>query len=110
VKVEEITVIGNATLTANDTNYITWLVTNLGIAGSGTTELLSSADTNTTKATGGSTLTTLVPRDLILSSTDASLKVKAGEVLQIRNDTTGTLANTVTGFNVFLKVSENLVK
>jgi hypothetical protein len=110
VKVEGIKVVGTATLTANDTNYITWTVTNLGTAGSGSTALLSTADTNTTKATGGSTLTTLVPRSLVLTSTDTDLKATEGDVIRIRAAATGTLANTVTGYNVFFKVSENLIK
>jgi hypothetical protein len=108
VKVEAIKVVGTATLAADDTNYVTWTVTNLGTAGSGSTALLSTADTNTTKLTGGSALTTLVPRSLVLTSTDASLKLTEGEVVRVRAAATGTLANTVTGYNVFFKVSENL--
>jgi hypothetical protein len=65
-------------------------------------------DVNTTKATGGSTLTTLVPRSLSLTATDASLKLAEGDVIRIRAAATGTLANTVTGYNVFFKLSENL--
>jgi hypothetical protein len=108
VKVEAIKVVGTATLAANDTNFITWTVTNLGTGGAGSTELLSTAATNTTQVTGGSALTTLVPRSLVLTSTDASLKATEGDVLRIRSAATGTLANTVTGFNVFMKISENL--
>lgn len=110
VTVEAIKVVGGATLTADDTNYVTWTVTNLGTGGAGSTALLSTADTNTTKATGGSTLTTLVPRSLVLTSTAASLKLTEGDVIRIRSAATGTLANTVTLFNVFLKLSENLFK
>jgi hypothetical protein len=109
VRVEAIKVVGTATLATSDTNYVTWTVTNLGTAGAGSTELLSTADTNTTKATGGSALTTLVPRSLVLTSTDASLKATEGEVLRVRAAATGTLANTVTGYNVFFKISENLL-
>jgi hypothetical protein len=108
VKVEAIKVVGTATLAANDTNFITWTVTNLGTGGAGSTELLSTAATNPTQVTGGSALTTLVPRSLVLTSTDASLKATEGDVLRIRSAATGTLANTVTGFNVFMKISENL--
>jgi hypothetical protein len=108
VKVEAIKVVGTATLAANDTNFITWTVTNLGQAGAGSTELLSTAATNTTQVTGGSALTTLVPRSLVLTSTDASLKPVEGDVLRVRAAATGTLANTVTGYEVFFKLSENL--
>ncbi len=109
VRVEAIKVVGTATLATSDTNYITWTVTNLGTAGSGSTVLLSTADSNTTKVTGGSELTTLVPRSLVLTSTDASLKATEGDVIRVRAAATGTLANTVTGYNVFFKISENLL-
>jgi hypothetical protein len=108
VKVEAIKVVGTATLAANDTNFITWTATNLGTGGAGSTELLSTAATNTTQVTGGSALTTLVPRSLVLTSTDASLKVLEGDVIRIRAAATGTLANTVTGYTVFMQISENL--
>jgi hypothetical protein len=35
VKVEAIKVVGTATLTADDTNFVTWTVTNLAQAGAG---------------------------------------------------------------------------
>lgn len=109
VKVEGIKVVGVTTLAADDTNFVTWTVTNLAQAGAGAVALLSTADTNTSKLTGGSALTTLVPRSLILTSTDASLKIAEGDVIRIRTAATGTLANTVINFNVMLKLSENLV-
>lgn len=109
-KVEAIKVAGSATLTADNTNYVTWTLTNLGTGGAGTTVMLSTADTNTTKATGGSTLTLIVPRTLVLTATDASLKVKAGELIRLRTTATGTLANTVPTFTAWLTGANVLYK
>jgi len=83
-------------LTANDTNYLTFSITNLGQAGSDTTALLAATDANTTKATGGTGLAANSRRNLTLTSTTASLSVTRGDRLRIRAAATGTLANTVT--------------
>lgn len=85
-----------AALAASDSNYITWTATNLGQAGVGSTALLSTADTNTTKATGGSALVASSSRSLVLSTTATNLDVVEGDVIRIRATATGTLAGAVT--------------
>jgi len=87
---------GTDALAANDTNYITFSITNLGLAGSGSAAMLAATDANTTKATGGTALTANAARTLTLSGTAANLVVAAGDRLRIRAAATGTLANTVT--------------
>jgi len=83
-------------LTANDTNYITFGITNLGQAGSGTAAMLAATDANTTKATGGTGLAANTLRTLTLNGTAANLVVAAGDRIRIRATVSGTLANTVT--------------
>jgi hypothetical protein len=83
-------------LTASDTNYITFSITNLGQAGAGSTAVLAATDVNTTKATGGSALAANTRRNLTLNATAANLNVVKGDRLRIRAAATGTLANTVT--------------
>lgn len=83
-------------LATSDTNFITWTITNLGQAGAGTAALLSAADSNTTKATGGSALAVNTKRSLVLHATANNLQVVQGDRLLIRAAATGTLANTVT--------------
>ena len=83
-------------LTANDTNYITFGITNLGQAGSGTAAMLAATDANTTKATGGTGLAANTVRSLTLNGTAANLVVASGDRIRIRATVSGTLANTVT--------------
>lgn len=83
-------------LTANDTNYITFTITNLGQAGAGTAVMLAATAPNTTKATGGTGLAINTPRVLTLSGVDTDLHVAINDLLLIRAAATGTLANTVT--------------
>ena len=83
-------------LTANDTNYITWSITNLGQAGAGSTAMLAVSDANTTKATGGTGLAISTKRSLTVHGTAANVAVTQGDLLRIRATATGTLANTVT--------------
>jgi hypothetical protein len=96
-----------AALATSDTNYITWTVVNLGQAGAGSTALLSTADTNTTKATGGTAITASSSRSLVLSSTATNLDVVEGDVLRIRATATGTLAGAVTvpSYSVLINAS-----
>src|SRR3990167_4376997 len=54
-------------LAANDTNYITFSITNLGRGGSGTAAMLAATDANTTKATGGTAISANTVRELTLS-------------------------------------------
>lgn len=83
-------------LAANDTNYITFSITNLGRGGSGSAAILTATDINTTKATGGTAISANTVRELTLSTTPNDLKVVAGDRLRVRAAATGTLANTVT--------------
>lgn len=83
-------------LAANDTNFITFSVTNLGQAGAGSTAVLAATAANTTQVTGGTALAANTKRTLTLNGTPANLDVVAGDRLRIRAAATGTLANTVT--------------
>lgn len=85
-----------AALTANDSNYITFSITNLGQAGAGSTAMLAATDANTTKSTGGTGLSANTKRSLTLHGTAANLAVTAGDRLLIRAAATGTLAGAVT--------------
>lgn len=92
---------GTSALAASDANYITFSITNLGQAGSGTAAVLTSSDTNTTKSTGGSALSANTRRQLSITRTPNDALVVEGDRLLLRAAATGTLANTVT-FPVFL--------
>jgi hypothetical protein len=83
-------------LTAHDSNYITFSITNLGQAGAGNTVMLAATDANTTKATGGTALVANAKRSLTVHGTPANLTVAAGDRLLIRAAATGTLAGAVT--------------
>jgi hypothetical protein len=85
-----------AALAANDTNYITFSITNLGQAGAGSTAMLAATDPNTTKATGGFALVANSKRQLVLHGTAANLAIVEGDRLRIRFAATGTLAGAVT--------------
>lgn len=92
---------GVTALAANDTNYITFTITNLGQDGAGTTVMLGAIDANTTKATGGVALVANTKRELIISTAINATQVAEGDRLLVRAAATGTLANTVT-FPVYL--------
>lgn len=83
-------------LTSNDTNYLTWTITNLGQSGAGTTAMLAATAANTTQATGGTGLAINTPRVLTVNGTAGNLVVAVNDLLLIRAAATGTLANTVT--------------
>lgn len=89
-------------LTASDTNYITWTVTNLGQAGAGSAALLASDNLNTTKATGGAAIAANTKKTLVVSATVNDIQVVEGDRIRIRAAATGTLANTVTFPNYLL--------
>lgn len=84
-------------LTAHDTNYITFGLTNLGQAGAGSAAMLAASDANTTKATGGAGLAANTKRTLSLNGTPANLAVESGDRLRFAPAGSGTLGNTVTG-------------
>jgi hypothetical protein len=89
-------------LAAHDTNYASFALKNLGQAGAGTTDMLSTADANTTKITGGSALAANTKRALTLSSTLANRDTLEGDRLKFIATGAGTLANTVTEGRVLL--------
>lgn len=83
-------------LTADNTNYVTFSIVNLGQAGAGSTAMLAATDPNTTKATGGTGIAVNTKRTLTLNGTPANLAVVKGDRIRVRAAATGTLANTVT--------------
>ncbi len=86
-----------AALTAHDTNYFSFEITNLGQDGNGTAAMLAASDANTTKLTGGTGLTANAKRTLTLHGTAANLAVTEGDRLRIRfKSGGGTLAGAVT--------------
>lgn len=93
-----------AALATSDTNYITWSITNLGQAGSGSTAILATDDLNTTKATGGAAIVASSSKSLVLHGTVTNLDVVEGDVIRIRATATGTLAGAVTvpSYNVMI--------
>lgn len=97
-----------AALAANDTNYVTFSITNLGQAGAGSAAMLSATDPNTTKATGGAALVANSRRNLVVSSIQADIKVAVGDRLRIRYAATGTLAGTVTASQTLLIFEKGL--
>lgn len=83
-------------LGADNTNYVTFTITNLGQAGAGSTALLDPVAANTTKATGGMAIAANTKRSLTLSTVPNNLQVIEGDRLRVRIAATGTLANTLT--------------
>lgn len=94
---------GTDALTANDTNYVTFSITNLAQNGSGSNPLLAATAANTTQATGGSGIAANTKRSLTLNGTASNLLVTAGDRLRVRFAATGTLANTVTFSKVVIR-------
>jgi len=84
-------------LAQHGSNYVTFSITNLGQAGSGSNPLLAATDANTTKTTTGSAIAANTKRALTLNGTTSNRRVQAGDRLRIRVAATGTLANTLTG-------------
>lgn len=89
----------DTTLASDNTNYWTFSALNKGAAGSGTTALLDSGDTNTTKTTGGSGLTNYVSRALTLHGTAGNLVTAANDIL-IFTATKSASANDLVNFGV----------
>lgn len=97
-------------LTAHDTNYITWTITNLGLDGTGTTVMLATtpAGVNTTKVTGGTALAVNTQHALTVHGTAANVAVVKGQRLKITATGSGTLANTVTVPEYLLSFKRNV--
>ena len=98
---------GTTALATDNTNYLTFSITNLGQAGAGTNAMLLSSDLNTTKTTGGSAIVADTKRTLVLSTTLTNLAVVQGDRIRIRGASAVTLANTVT-FPVYQLIFNNL--
>lgn len=82
-------------LAADDTNYLTFALTNKGQAGAGSTAMLSATATGTTKLTGGAAIAAYTTRNLPLHATGANAAVVANDCLEFTATVTGTLANSV---------------
>lgn len=106
LKLIEAKYVGATALTANDTNYLTFSITNITNSNAA---MLAATDANTTKSTGGTGLSANTVRSLTLSTTDANLKVSENDVLRIRFAASGTLAGAISNAAVILKFSEDLV-
>lgn len=85
------------TLSADNTNYITFTITNLGQDGTGTNTMLASSPSgvNTTKATGGTALAADTKYVLTLNGTASSLAVTHGDRLRVRAAASGTLGGAI---------------
>lgn len=83
-------------LAASNTNYLTFSITNLGQAGSGSNPLLAATAANTTQVTGGTAIAANTKWALTINGTGSNLIVAKGDRLRVRAAATGTLANTVT--------------
>lgn len=94
-----------AALAADDTNFITFSITNLGQGGAGSTAVLAAA--NTTKITGGAALAANTKRTLALNATAANLAVVEGDRLLVRYAASGTLAGAVTRPQVTVLIDAN---
>jgi hypothetical protein len=82
-------------ITANDTNYQTFSLTNKGQAGAGSTAMLAVSDANTTKATGGFSMTGYDIHELTLHGTAANLEVAANDVLAFASTKAASADNLV---------------
>jgi hypothetical protein len=106
--VPQAAVLGSAKLTAkdalatDDTNYLTFALTNKGAAGAGSTAMLSATASGTTKATGGAAIAAYTTRDLPLHATAANGVTAANDCFEFTATATGTLANTVTEMTAIL--------
>lgn len=96
--------VGEDALSANDTNYVTFSITNK-TTGAGSTAILAASDANTTKSTGGTAISAYTRRALTLTATAADLVVTQFHALLIRAAATGTLANVVdrTGYTLLIR-------
>lgn len=83
-------------LTASNTNYITFSITNLGQAGAGSNPMLAATAANTTQVTGGTAIGANTKWVMTLNGTGSNLIVAKGDRLKVTATATGTLANTVT--------------
>jgi hypothetical protein len=107
-KLSEVLFSGVDALAANDTNFITWTIVNLGQSGAGSAAMLTGGNVNTTRATGGSALAANTKRALSVSSVPADITVQQGDRIRIRAAGSGTLANAVNGAAYLLTFQRSL--
>lgn len=93
-----------ASLAADNTNYVTFAITNKG-SGGGSTAMLVAGVPNTTQVTGGSALTAYTKRTLALNATPANLVVAAGDTLSLTAAVTGTLVGAVTAPSFLITIT-----
>jgi hypothetical protein len=94
-KVREVTLIPEAGVTGNATNFRTFRVLNRGQTGAGSTLVASFA----TNATPANDLTAFDERSLTLSGTAANLNVAEGDVL-VADETVGGTGVTHAGYTI----------
>ena len=90
-----VNLIVNTAITANDTNYWTFALTNKGTAGTGTTVLLAATDANTTKATGGFSMVAYDTTAATVTTTATDLNVSQGDVIVLTATKAASAANLV---------------
>jgi len=83
-------------IATNDSNYWTFDVKNRGTDGLGTTDMLDTGTTNSTRATGGSSISSKIARNLTLHGTANNLDVNSGQALEAGFTKTGS-ATTMNG-------------
>jgi len=95
----------SSALAADDTNYITFSALNMGLDGLGIFTLLDLTDANTTKATGGSAISSDTVRTLTLSPLPTDLAVVVGDRIRFRAAATGTLAGTLSNAQYLIRIT-----
>jgi hypothetical protein len=88
--------VGKDALATDNTNYLTFALTNKGQAGAGSTAMLSATASGTTQTTGGAAIAAYTSRNLPLHATGGNATVAANDCLALSITATGTLGNTVT--------------
>lgn len=97
----------SSNLATNNSNYVSLLLKNLS---NSSADMFSTADSNTTKTTGGSALTANTKRTVVLSSSEAAKTATGGAVLQFSTKGTGTLANAVNNVTYTLTFTQYMNK
>lgn len=78
-RLKRLAIVPSAGMTGDNTNYITLDFINVGTAGAGTTSVVTPIAFTT-----GTDLTALDAKEFTLSTTDATIKLAAGEVLTLK--------------------------
>jgi hypothetical protein len=91
-------------LAKDDTNFLTFAVINKGQLGVGAVAVLKVDNLNTTKLTGGGSVTAYGVRGTLLSTTGSALVVAQYDTLAVQFITAGPLANTLTEGVMLLQI------